>query len=71
MKISAYLRVLPSLAALLAIPVAALWYSPAAAQTAQTYPAKQVRVVIAWPPSGANDLAGRVVAQKLTQVMGQ
>jgi tripartite-type tricarboxylate transporter receptor subunit TctC len=71
MKISAYIRVLPMLAALLTIPLAALWCNPAAAQTAQTYPTKPVRVLIAWPPSGSNDLAGRVWAQKLTQVMGQ
>jgi tripartite-type tricarboxylate transporter receptor subunit TctC len=71
MKVSAYLRVLRLLAALLLIPAAALWGNPAAAQTAQAYPAKPVRVVIAWPPSGSNDLAGRVWAQKMTQVVGQ
>jgi tripartite-type tricarboxylate transporter receptor subunit TctC len=38
---------------------------------AQTYPAKPVRVIIAWPPGGANDIAGRIVAQKLTENTGQ
>lgn len=56
---------------LLTAPAASLWFDQAAAQTAQTYPAKPVRVVIAWPPGGSNDMAGRVVAQKLSQVMGQ
>jgi tripartite-type tricarboxylate transporter receptor subunit TctC len=70
MKTSVYLRVLPLLATLL-MSVAALCCPQAEAQTAQAYPTKPVRVVIPWPPSGSNDLAGRVVAQKLTQVMGK
>jgi tripartite-type tricarboxylate transporter receptor subunit TctC len=71
MKVSAYLRGLVLLTALLTISAAALWGDPAAAQTVQAYPAKTVRVVIPWPPSGSNDLAGRVWAQKLAQVMGK
>lgn len=50
---------------------AAAVVAAAAAAQAQTYPAKAVRVVIAWPPGGANDLAGRVIAQRLSQNMGQ
>ena len=38
---------------------------------AQPYPAKVVRVVIPWPPGGSNDIVGRVVAQKLSEAMGQ
>ena len=45
-------------------------FAPVAAM-AQTYPAKPVRVIIAWPPGGANDIAGRIVAQKLTENSGQ
>ncbi len=30
-----------------------------------------MRVIIAWPPGGANDIAGRIVAQKLTENTGQ
>jgi tripartite-type tricarboxylate transporter receptor subunit TctC len=71
MKVSEYLRGLMLLTALWTISVAALWCDPAAAQTAQAYPTKTVRVVIPWPPSGSNDMAGRVWAQKLTQVMGK
>ena len=69
MKDSRYLRVL-LFTALLAVPAAALWSGPAA-QTAQAYPTKPVSVVIPWPPSGSNDLAGRVWAQKLTQILGK
>jgi hypothetical protein len=42
MKVSAYLRVLRLLAALLTISATALWGDPAAAQTAQAYPTKPV-----------------------------
>lgn len=38
---------------------------------AQTYPTKPVRVIIAWPPGGANDIAGRIVMQKMTENIGQ
>ena len=38
---------------------------------AQAYPTKPVRVVIPWPPGGANDIVGRVVAQRLGEQTGQ
>jgi tripartite-type tricarboxylate transporter receptor subunit TctC len=44
---------------------------PAFAVQAQNFPVKPVRVIIAWPPGGANDIAGRIIAQKLTENTGQ
>ena len=38
---------------------------------AQSYPVRPVRVVIPWPPGGANDIVGRIVAQKLGEQLGQ
>ena len=38
---------------------------------AQSYPVKPVRVVIPWPPGGSNDIVGRIVAQKLSELTGQ
>lgn len=38
---------------------------------AQNYPVKPVRVVIPWPPGGANDIVGRIVAQRLSEQFGQ
>jgi tripartite-type tricarboxylate transporter receptor subunit TctC len=38
---------------------------------AQTYPAKPVRVVIPWPPGGANDIAGRIFAKSISDASGQ
>lgn len=71
MKITSRIQLAALLLAVLAAPAATLWCDPAAAQTAQSYPVKPVRVVVAWPPGGSNDMAGRVVALKLSQVMGQ
>ena len=39
--------------------------------TAQNYPAKPVRVVIAFPPGGPTDLVGRIIAAKLADQTGQ
>ena len=44
---------------------------PAIQAHGQGFPAKPVRVIIAWPPGGANDIAGRIVAQKLAENTGQ
>jgi tripartite-type tricarboxylate transporter receptor subunit TctC len=38
---------------------------------AQAWPVKPVRVVIPWPPGGANDIAGRTVMAKFTAALGQ
>ena len=43
--------------------------SPAA--FSQTYPAKPVRVIIPFPPGQATDVIGRVVSQKLAEVLGK
>ena len=32
---------------------------------AQTYPSKTVRMIVPFPPGGANDILGRILAQKL------
>jgi tripartite-type tricarboxylate transporter receptor subunit TctC len=50
---------------------ALLFTFPAVQALAQSFPAKPVRVIIAWPPGGANDIAGRIVAQKLAENTGQ
>ena len=38
---------------------------------AQTYPTKPVRVIVVWPPGGSNDVVARVLAQRLTENLGQ
>jgi tripartite-type tricarboxylate transporter receptor subunit TctC len=38
---------------------------------AQQYPGRTVRVIVPWPPGQATDLAARIVADKLSQALGQ
>jgi tripartite-type tricarboxylate transporter receptor subunit TctC len=42
--------------------------SPAAAQQ---YPARPIRMLIGFPPGGGTDIVGRIVAQKLSENLGQ
>ena len=38
---------------------------------AQTYPAHPIRLIVPYPPGGAIDIVGRIVAQKLGERLGQ
>lgn len=38
---------------------------------AQTYPTKTIRMIVAYPPGGGTDIVGRLIAQKLTDSLGQ
>ena len=39
--------------------------------SAQDYPARPVRWVSPWPPGGANDIFSRIIAQRLSEALGQ
>src|SRR5882724_2212355 len=43
----------------------------AAPAHAQGYPAKPVRMIVAYPPGGGTDIVGRMLAQKLGESLGQ
>jgi tripartite-type tricarboxylate transporter receptor subunit TctC len=56
--------------------LAAAMVAPLCAQTTSTgsgqaYPAKPVRLILPFPPGGPTDLLGRVIAQKLSDQLGQ
>jgi tripartite-type tricarboxylate transporter receptor subunit TctC len=50
--------------------IAALVFGVGAAGS-QPYPSKPVRVIVPFPPGGANDIVGRIVLPKLSDQMGQ
>ena len=41
----------------------------ASAVRAQTWPSQQIRIVVPYIPGGATDTAGRVVAEKIGQLL--
>jgi tripartite-type tricarboxylate transporter receptor subunit TctC len=55
---------------LLYAPVIALLFIPAVA-FAQAYPTKPVRFIVGFPPGGTNDIVARIVAPKLSALLGQ
>lgn len=61
-------RIINSAAALLATVGLVTIGAPA---LAQTFPTKPVRIVVPFTPGGANDVIARVVAQRLTEPLGQ
>lgn len=48
-----------------------LLFLTAGIATAQSYPAKTVRIIVPYPAGGSTDLFARIVAQKLTERWGQ
>ena len=48
-----------------------LLIAAAASAAAQTYPAKPVRVIVAFAPGGSTDILARVFSQKLSASLGQ
>jgi tripartite-type tricarboxylate transporter receptor subunit TctC len=51
--------------------LAAALMAVAGLASAQSYPAKPVRMIVTYPPGGSSDLMGRILAQKLTDLWGQ
>jgi len=51
--------------------LAVLAFAGAGSAFAQNWPNKPIHVIIPWPPGQATDLAMRMVAEKLTPVLGQ
>jgi tripartite-type tricarboxylate transporter receptor subunit TctC len=62
------ISIVRSLVAIVAL-IAALFLAGAA--SAQQYPSKPVKILIPFPPGGVTDIAGRLIAQRLSERLGQ
>lgn len=51
--------------------IAALCAATGAAQAADVYPVRPIRMIVAYPPGGGTDQVGRMMADQLTQQLGQ
>ncbi|MGQ0525189.1 MAG: Bug family tripartite tricarboxylate transporter substrate binding protein [Betaproteobacteria bacterium] len=51
--------------------VAAAFVVPVSHAQTETYPSRPVRMIVPFPPGGSTDIMARVVAQKLTEKLGQ
>lgn len=55
----------------LALATLALGAAAPALSQAQSYPDRPIKLVVPWPPGGATDALGRMLAQRLTERLGQ
>lgn len=55
----------------LALATLALTATAPSLSQAQSYPDRPIKLVVPWPPGGATDALGRMLAQRLTERLGQ
>ena len=65
------MRVTQSLAAIVAAVAATIVTSAAFAQANSAYPNKPIKIIIPFAPGGTTDIVGRIMAAKMTPILGQ
>src|SRR6195256_1858816 len=55
----------------LIIAIALTAFAGIAGSQAQTYPSRQITIVVPFPPGGSTDVAGRIMAEKMRPLLGQ
>src|SRR5437899_2727075 len=53
------------------IAIALMAYAGIAGVQAQTYPSRQLTIVVPFPPGGSTDVVGRIMAEKMRPLLGQ
>ena len=48
-----------------------IWFTPLASAITPTFPSKPIRIIVPFGPGGVADLSARIVAQQMTQILGQ
>jgi tripartite-type tricarboxylate transporter receptor subunit TctC len=54
-----------------AIAISAMGLTAGSAALAQTYPSKPIRMIVPFPAGGTTDIVARIVAQRMSESMGQ
>src|SRR6267154_5850222 len=55
----------------LIVAIALAVFAGVAGVQAQTYPSRQITLVVPFPPGGSTDVAGRIMAEKMRPLLGQ
>src|SRR4030081_3520 len=55
----------------LIVAIALAVFAGIADAQAQTYPSRQITIVVPFPPGGSTDVAGRIMAEKMRPLLGQ